>query len=474
MTIKIHNITLFIVLGLLSQSCTKDFLDVKSQEIVEAEDSNNVYEPESFINGVYGMFTDWNYGFSYLAITEIISDNADKGSSSTDSGGDKEIIDNLTYTATAGSFGAMWEHWYKSIGRASQAIEYTENYGLKDETYKNRLIGEARFLRALNYFYLVRGWGDIPLQHINLIERKPKEEVYKFIEEDLTFALNNLPLKSKYSNKDHGRATKGAAQGLLSKVYLYQEKWAQAEAIAKEVISSGEYGLEADYATIWRASTENGTESLIEFQGRGEIIAHGIRQYSQTQGARGPSGWGWGFNIPSEQILSAYNAEEDSIRKNATIIFPGETMFDGRYVSTSVGNPMYNEKAYSSANAGADNTDKNIRYLRLGEIYLILAEASNELGNSEAALKNLNIVRGRVKLPSITTLDQLELRKLIWKERQLELAFEHDRWFDLVRTKQAEAIMKAAGKPFQQKHYLFPIPDSQLIQTPEMVQNNGW
>src|SRR5690606_24949651 len=149
-----------------------------SQEKVEAKDSDEIYEPEAFVNGIYGMFSDWNYGFSFLGITEIISDNADKGSSPTDSGSDKDILDNLTYTSTAGSFAAMWEHWYKSIGRASQAIEYIEEFGLTDAAYKNRLTGEARFLRALNYFYLVRGWGDIPIQEIDLIERKPASEVY--------------------------------------------------------------------------------------------------------------------------------------------------------------------------------------------------------------------------------------------------------------------------------------------------------
>src|SRR5690606_16703150 len=229
-----------------------------------------------------------------------------------------------------------------------------------------------------------------------------------------------------------------------------------------------EYALEADYATIWRETTENGKESLFEFQARGEEIAHGVQQYSQTQGARGQSGWGWGFNTPSQNLLDAFNAEGDEIRRDATIIFRGETLYDGREVSEGVENPMYNEKAYSSANAGASDTDKNIRYLRLGEIYLILAEAANEIGNSSLARENLNIIRKRVNLDDVSTTDQTQLRQLIWKERRLELAFEHDRWFDLVRTRQAQTAMEANGKPFNDRHYLFPIPNNQLIQTPEM------
>lgn len=474
MKLKTLNIALLLAAGFVMQGCTKDFLDVPSQEIIEADDSNEIYEPETFVNGIYGMFTDFNYGFAYLGITEILSDNADKGSSPTDTGTDKDLLDNLTYTATAPTFQSSWEHWYKSIGRATQAIEYTENYGLTDEAYKNRLIGEARFLRALNYFFLVRGWGDVTIQEIDLIERKPAAEVYAYIEADLQFAIENLPLKSAYAAKDLGRATKGAAQGLLAKVYLYQSKWQEATNMAQEVINSGEYGLEADYATVWRASTENGTESLFEFQARGQEIALGVQQYSQTQGARGLSGWGWGFNTPSQNLLDAFEAEGDDIRKDATIIFRGELMYDGRQVSTAVENPMYNEKAYSSANEGASHTDKNIRYLRMSEIYLILAEAANELGNSSLALQNLNLVRDRVELPAVTVTDQAQLRQLIWKERRLELAFEHDRWFDLVRTRQGATAMQAAGKPFQDRHYLFPIPDNQLIQTPGMTQNPGW
>ncbi|WP_104380964.1 RagB/SusD family nutrient uptake outer membrane protein [Sphingobacterium sp. HMA12] len=475
---KINKLYIAIALsaGLTLHSCKDSkFLDVPSKENVEAEDSGTVYTPEQFVNGVYGMFTDWDYAFSFLGITEMISDNADKGSSATDSGGDKLLLDNLTYTSTAGSFQSMWARWYKSIGRATRAIEYTEGFGLTDEAYKNRLIGEARFLRALNYFYLVRGWGDVPIQERDYIKREPAAEVYAHIEADLQFAIDNLPIKSAYAAKDLGRATKGAAQGLLSKVYLYQSKWQQAADMAKTVINSGGYSLESDYAKIWRLEGENGPESLFEWQARGSSIAHGIKQYSQVQAPRGGAvALGWGFNIPSQNLLDAFNAEKDDIRRDATIIFRGETLYDGRLIDSGVENPMYNEKAYSSANGGAEHTDKNVRYLRLGEIYLILAEASNESGNSSEALNALNTVRKRVKLAEVTTTDQAQLRQLIWKERRLELAFEHDRWFDLIRTKQAKAAMAADGKTFQDKMFLFPIPENQLIQTPEMPQNSGW
>ncbi|KGO94961.1 RagB/SusD family nutrient uptake outer membrane protein [Flavobacterium subsaxonicum] len=453
--------------------CSEDFLEVDSRQYIDVEDQG-IITPEQYVNGIYGMLTEWDYAFSYLGITEMLSDNADKGSSPSDTGGDKKELDDLVFTSSSGSFGAMWTNWYKAIGRATNAIEYTEGYGITDEAYKNRLIGEAKFLRAFNYFYLVRGFGDVPLQHISLVERAPKADVYAYIEADLLDAIDKLPLKSDYTSANLGRATKGAAQALLAKVYMYEQKWQQSYDMATTVISSGQYGLESDYAVLWRASSENGTESIFEVQARGEVVAHGVQQYSETQGARGTSGWGWGFNTPSQNLLDAYNAEGDVVRRDATIIFAGETLWDGREVSASVENPMYNEKAYSSANAGAGDGDKNIRVLRLAEIYLIQAEAANALGNDATALASLNLVRERVNLPAATG-GGTDLRNLIWKERRLELAFEHDRWFDLVRTGQAQAAMAAAGKTFiVGTQELFPIPYNQLIQTPEMTQNPGY
>lgn len=458
---------------LASVSCTSDFFNVDSRDEVDAADATTTYDPVMLVNGVYGMMTDWDYAFSWLGVTEIISDNADKGSSPTDGGSDKLILDNLEHTSATGSIDAMWTRFYKTIGRASQSIRYTENYGLTDENYKNRLIGEAKFLRALHYFWLVRMFGDVPIQDLDnpesWITRKPKDEVYAYIEQDLLDAINVLPSKNQYASADLGRATKGAAQGLLAKVYLYEQKWQQAYDMAGNVMTSGQYGLEPDYAKIWRVEGENGIESLFEVQARGESVAHGVQQYSQTQGARGTGGWGWGFNVPSQNLLDAFNAAGDNIRRDATIIFRGETLYDGRLVPNTVENPMYNEKAYSSANLGDSDGDKNIRILRYAEILLIRAEAATHIGADAAT--PLNLVRARVNLAPISN----PTKEDIWKERRLELAFEHDRWFDIVRTGQGQAAMSANGKVFVVgKHELFPIPNNQIIQTPTIGQNPNW
>lgn len=473
--IKIGIASALLMVGVFT-SCTDDFLNVDSEENV-AIDDQETQSPEKYVNGVYGMFTDWDFAFSWLGVTEMISDNADKGSSTTDNGGDKRDLDMLLHNSTSGSIEAMWTRFYKTIGRASYSIKYTSESTTITDAEKARLTGEAKFLRALSYFYLVRMFGDVVIQDLEDAStysvRQPKEDVYAYIEADLLDAIEKLPLKSEYASKDLGRATKGAAQGLLAKVYLYEQKYQQAYDMATTVVNSGQYDLESDYATTWRVETENGKESLFEIQARGDAIAHGVQQYSQTQGARGTGGWGWGFNVPSQNLLNAFNAEGDKIRRDATIIFRGETLYDGRVISESVGNPMYNEKAYSSANLGAADTDKNVRIIRFSEILLIQAEAANEIGQD--ALTPLNRVRNRVELASVSGLSKDDLRLKIWNERRLELAFEHDRWFDLIRTGQAKEMMALDGKNFVTgKHELFPIPNKQIIQTPTMLQNPNW
>lgn len=470
------NLSLLFLVLLILTSCS-DFLNEKSRKDVDEEDAG-VYTPEAILTGAYGMLNDWAYGFTFLGITEIISDNADKGSSPSDKGTDKDVLDALTYTTSAGSFKSMWVHWYASIGRASRSISYTAQFNMQDEKYKNRLIAEAKFLRALNYFYLVRGWGGVPIQEISLVERSSSEDVYNYIEQDLNFAIEHLPLRSEYNKADIGRATKGAAQGLLAKVYLYQKRWAEANSLVDEVIKSNEYKLLDNYIDVFKSDMQyhNSLESLFEFQAKASdaSIAQGVQQYSQSQGARGDTGWGWGFNTPSESLLNAFNEENDKIRRDGTIIFRNSTLYDGRYVGQTE-NARYNYKAYSSSAPGEGQNDRFVPYLRFAEVLLIKSEVANELGLTDEALEYLNAVRTRVQLPDVVIRNQDELRKSIWKERHLELAMEHDRWFDIVRTGQAKEAMATDGKTFiEGKHNLFPIPNELMNQVPTLIQNPNW
>ena len=156
---------------------------------------------------------------------------------------------------------------------------------------------------------------------------------------------------------------------------------------------------------------------------------------------------------------------------DATIIFRGETLYDGRFVPETVTNPRYNQKAYVNINAESPN-EKNVRLLRYAEILLINAEAAFRLGNTEEARMLVNQVRNRAELEDLSTITIMD----IWKERRLELAMEHDRIFDLRRQGRAAEVMQAFGVPFvENKHELFPIPQEQITQSGGILeQNPGW
>src|SRR5699024_5553612 len=190
-------------------------------------------------------------------------------------------------------------------------------------------------------------------------------------------------------------------------------------------------------------------------------------------------GWGWGFNVPSKSLVRVFETAGDSIREHATIMFAGETLYDGTQVSPNAANPRYNYKAYSSANHGDAQGDHNMRMLRYAGVLLVKAEAACELGQIAKAENALNKVRNRVNLSDITTQDQQKLLNDIYREHRLEFAMEHKRWFFLLRTGRAkQAIMNtnnAAAKANFDEHFtLFPIPISQIRKTPNMRQNPGY
>ncbi len=181
---------------------------------------------------------------------------------------------------------------------------------------------------------------------------------------------------------------------------------------------------------------------------------------------------GLGFATPTQGLYDAYTA--DDTRRDATIIHRDMTLYDGYYVGPFVENKFYNYKAYSSNYRSSGATDVNIRYLRYAEVLLIKAEALNELGQTSDAIPLLNEVRKRANIAPTAATSQADVRVAIWKERRLELAFEHDRWFDLVRTGQAQAAMAAdGGKKFiVGKHELFPLPQDFIMEAGGLSQQN--
>ena len=206
-------------------------------------------------------------------------------------------------------------------------------------------------------------------------------------------------------------------------------------------------------------------------------------QYSQVQGVRGSTGGGWGFNVPTADLAAAY--EPNDPRRDATIIFRGETTPEGDAIPATGDNPMYNQKSYvpfgdypGSCNEGAE---QNIRVIRYAEVLLMNAEAANETGNTTLALSSLNAVRARARgsnpitvLPPVTTTDQAELRAAIYHERRVEMAMEFDRLFDVIR--QGRGVEVFGSKGFVAgKSELMPIPQNEIdLSAGLLTQNPGY
>ena len=479
-------ISMFALSAYFFSGCSNDYLDVDQTESISTKDIelfNNDAGAATFVTAIYSKFLDWNMtSFSWIGLSSIASDDADKGSSPGDTGSDKDLMDALTYNASTPSTSEIFAANYEGINRCNQALSIIPQLDKADPALRARLLGEAKFLRAFMYFTLVKTYGGVPIidhlpnpsseeDRVMQLTRKSSEEVYAYIENDLNDAIAALPNKSAYPASERGRASKGAAYALLAKINLYQENWQKVVDNCNLVTG---YSIVSDYASMYRLAGENDAESIFEIQGTGSVPAKGISGYSNTQGARGAGGWGWGFNTPSVSLVNAY--EEGDVRKEATIIFAGTTLYDGRVVPLTVENPRYNYKAYSSAFTDGWETDTNIKYLRYAEVLLMKAEALNELGLTTEAIPLLNQIRTRAGLTNTTAVLQGDVRTAIWKERRVEMAMEHDRFFDLVRTGQAQAAFAVDGKTFVTgKHELFPLPQAFIAQTGGLsTQNPGY
>jgi len=484
---------LFIALVALHFNCKKSFLD--KGLLGELEETNFMQSESDAVlatNAIYNELRDWRY-FGGFPILDIMSDEARKGSNPTDA---VQILpfENFTYTSSDEPIRGWYSTLYIAIKRANIVIENAPDIEM-DDALKERLIGEAKFLRALTYFYLVRGYGGVPIvtetSPERIVPRSAASEVYDLIETDLLDAIPNLPERSDYPAADLGRVTRGAAKGLLTKVYLFQNEFSNAVNIGMEVINSGEYSLEPDYEQVFSKSGEFGTGSLFEVGGKPEGFAEGGLQYGNTQGVRDSPNRGWGFNRPSWTFLESF--EDGDPRRDGSVIFLGETI-DGITIGGDSATPdttrdgsgnileieCYNQKVWVPGTGPIESWDSNVRVLRFADVLLMVAEANNELGNTNDALLYLNQIRERARginasvLPDITETGKDALRKIILNERRAELGLELHRFFDLVRTGFAEEFLGPLG--FQNnKHELLPIPQSEIdLSEGALTQNPGW
>lgn len=443
-------------------------------------------QAEQSINAVYNQLRSFQvHVFPFIGMTDIVSDDAEKGSVPGDANYLQEL-DEFTHGPSNNGPTGVWAGYYDGIFRANLAIERIPTVPEMDEDLRARLIAEARFLRGHYYFNLVRWFGDVvlittPFPETNLMARAPLEDVYAQIISDLEFAASVLPEKSEYAAKDLGRATSGAAKSLLAKVALTRGEFANAANLAEEVINSNEYALLPTYQGIFTQAGENASESIFEVQAAAYETGGGGTQYNEVQGVRGATNLGWGFNRPSDDLIGAFELGDP--RREATILYVGEILPDGSNVvqpNPDIVNPRFNQKAFVVDHPGGNgNGPGNIRIFRYADLILIASEALNETGRQAEALVYLNQIRARARgtstrfLPDVTTTDQGQLRAAILRERRVELAMEQHRWFDLVRTNRAASVMKALGKNFVEgKHELFPIPQGDIELSLGLLEQN--
>lgn len=439
-------------------------------------------------NATYSQLRDWSvHVFSYIGMTDIVSDDADKGSTPTDAFFLQEL-DDFSFTSANGAPAGVWGGYYTGIFRANLAIARIPDVPEMDEALRARLIAENQFLRGYLYFNLVRWFGDVPLVTEPFpdafeIPRAPVDDVYTQIIADFEDAAAVLPVS--YSGADLGRATSGAAKGMLAKVHLTRGNLPEAERLLLEIIQSGTYSLFPNYANLFRPEGENSSESVFEVQAAAFEAGGGGSQYNEVQGVRGTPNLGWGFNRPSDDLVRAY--EPGDPRREATILYVGEILPDGSDIVTDNPNIIgerYNQKAWVPEHPGGNgNGPGNIRLLRYADVLLMAAEVLNENGNTDQALTYLNQVRARARgtnpnvLPDITERDREALRQLIWKERRVELAMEQQRWFDLIRQGRAAEVLQAVGKTnfTVPKNLLFPIPRLEIqVSNGILTQNPGY
>jgi hypothetical protein len=478
---KIYKIYMLLFVAAIGfNACSEDYIDVTSEDANSENFFNTQADYENALIAAYDLLQS---SYINVMLGEIASDNTlAGGESATDVIGIQQI-DDMIHTPVNAQLTDLWRWMFAGVNRANYIMEFKDKTDFPD---KPRVLGETRFLRAYYYFELVKFFGDVPLvvdQRFLFgdqfeVDRTPKAAVYEQIERDLMFAVDNL----EYTTPDVGRATKGSAQALLGKVYLFQEKYIEAADVLDDLIGFGPYSLVTDYSTIFENDNENNSESVFEIQySDAEGAGFGCLQCSEGNVAVGFNGIrnyngptfdsGFSFNVPTQEVVDLFDAAD--ARKD-TAILDIDAFAAANNATFSVGfehTGYYNRKYIArqgDLNTGDANltNPNNYRAIRLADVYLMAAEAYNSggLGDGQAQTY-LNEVRTRVGLPDVLT-SGTALTDAIFLERRLELVGEGHHFFDLVRTGRAAAEIDGfvAGK-----HEIFPIPLEEIL-----LAGNRW
>jgi len=472
----------FIATGIYS--CSDKFLDEVESYNIDSEGYFN--SEDDYYMALIGAYDLLQASYVNVLLGEIASDNTlCGGESATDVIGFQQI-DDMTHTQVNNNLRDVWNWMFAGVNRANYILEFKDKIEFEG---KEVILGEASFLRAYYNFELLKWFGGIPLKVDQRfapgdelsIPRSTPAEVYALIESDLKYAVNNL----EYVAPQIGRVTKGAAEALLGKAYLYQNKFAEAATVLDNVINNGPYDLALDYATIFENDGENGVESVFEVQYTdAEGAGFGCLQCSEGNVAvgfnsirnhTGPTyDSGYSFNVPTQATVEVF--EEGDSRKEASILdIDAWAVSTGATFGVGYEHTGYYNRKYIARKGDLNTGDQNLtnpnnyRSIRFADVLLMAAEANNRGNIDDAkALAYLNRVRERAfgdATHNVTAAGEA-LTAAIYHERRVELVGEGHRFFDLVRTGEAASSIEGfvAGK-----HELFPIPIEEI-----QFSNGNW
>jgi len=501
-----------------SISCKK-FLDRKPLTSTLDDLHQGTLEAQSF--GLYSVLRGYS-GFSslpWLDFNSIRDDDAQKGSSSTDG---KEInaeFETFQYTKDDWATDTYWNDHYYMINQANKELFTADSLKVSDDA-SLRNVGEACFFRAYSYFELVKAYGDVPLINYYYTDaskgvqpKSPAATIYALIDSDLTVASQRLPLNWEVASNNlyPGRLTSGAAKTLWAQTYLFRKNWAQVVALCTDVIASSQYSLSSNFVDVWKEGLngvgKNGPGSIFETQSwttQGGTTSYGnafgTSQNVRQGGASVDWNLGWGWNTPTDKLVKDWDSTDP--RKNATILYSGR--YDGGSAEGGFGATLppyapgsaldqkyWNKKVYSDpamraftgeigSSGGADWI--NHRILRYADVLLMMAEASNEIGDGPTAEAMLEKVRARARgtnnavLPHIAFTNQAQMRTAIKNERRWEFAMEGYRFYDLVRWTPAadgiDAPSQLGNLGYQEKNALYPIPQPAIDISGGLLKQN--
>lgn len=461
------NIIILSLLGILLVSC-EDFTDLAPiSNRNEAEFYRNADDFNVAINASYsGLQDNGVYGRAYWTMFEMRSENTDQGPDATGLARQYTEINNFTEDPLNETVTSAWVSSYKVIANSNVILNRIESVEM-DNSIKERITGEALFLRSLMYYHLAVAYGNIPLQ---LTPFNPGDElnqvdantVYAQLILDLEKAENLLPVS--YSSSEKGRATKGAAATLLAKVQLIVGQDDAAEVVLRRIINSYGYRLLDNYADLWGSENENNDESIFEVQ----FVSGGLGQGSSFTNDFSPSaflqtGSGFGRNRPTPALVNSFDSQDERF----------EASIGTSYINAQGVEIMANHiRKYESNPSSENDSDVNFIVFRYADVLLMLAEA---LGESEESYQLINQVRARAGLTGINTNTPGTFEKKLLLERQLELAFENHRWADLKRFNSEREVFQFAEDVVDPEDVreLFFIPQREMDINPNFVQNSN-